>query len=285
MHFSQDLIAFVAATLFTSSLSSPVTLTKPHHCNDYTTGPNTDCWNELKVDDYMTKWEASNYPTTCIKGDVWSTCFDRSATSNLKQDCTKINSTATCTPFNPKEHYLSPQWYYGSYNTWSINNFFTGWFNTVSLINERYPEIIPQYAAPAGDDVFINSKTNGQISIDIALRNLIQRVPGTQTLALIHLTNLNPSNVTYDSNNIDTADPPIAAALMSRLKELLLYVESDLPAFLEMAANGIFSEALVRPAQLAGTSSEDTNIQDAYYAMNAGASPYKWDTASLTDSG
>lgn len=51
-----------------------------------------------------------------------------------------------------------------------------------------------------------------------------------------------PSTVKYDSNNIETADPPVATLLKTRLAQLLKHVESDLPAFLDMAAEGAFSQ-------------------------------------------
>ena len=55
-----------------------------------------------------------------------------------------------------------------------------------------------------------------------------------------------PSTVKYDSSNIETANPPVATALKTRLEQLLRHVESDLPAFLAMAAEGAFSPPNLR---------------------------------------
>ena len=119
MYFSKQLIAFVAATLVTSSLTSPVQpLTRPFNCNDPKQGVNKNCWNELKVEDHLTDWVA-HLPARCKKGEAWSVCYDRVATTNLEQDCTQINSTR-CQPFDPNFPYIHPQWYYGAYNTWCM---------------------------------------------------------------------------------------------------------------------------------------------------------------------
>ncbi|KAL8636900.1 MAG: hypothetical protein Q9228_005763 [Teloschistes exilis] len=120
MYFSPKLIALVAATLFSSSsLASPLQSRQgpPVKCNDPKTGVDPKCWTALKVGDYMESWKAKNFPKSCKQGEAWSVCFDRLATSNVGQDCTTINST-TCEEFDPKFRYLSPQWYYGAYNTW-----------------------------------------------------------------------------------------------------------------------------------------------------------------------
>lgn len=122
MYFSPQLIALVAATIFSSSsLASPLQ-TPPVNCKDLKTGIDPKCWTMLKVGDYMESWKALNVPKSCKKGEAWSICFDRLATSNLKQDCTTLNST-TCEEFDPKDTYLSPQWYYGAYNTWCKSSF------------------------------------------------------------------------------------------------------------------------------------------------------------------
>lgn len=116
MHFSHELIAFVAATLFSSSMASPIEARAPIKCDDPKTGIAPFCWNSLKVGDYMESWHKANVPKTCKKDEYWSVCFDRMATSNFKQDCTGI--TSSCEALDPKLHYLSPQWYYGAFNTW-----------------------------------------------------------------------------------------------------------------------------------------------------------------------
>ena len=43
-----------------------------------------------------------------------------------------------------------------------------------------------------------------------------------------------PSIVKYGSSNIETANPPVATALMTLLEQLLRHVESNLTAFLTM---------------------------------------------------
>ena len=130
MHFSTDLIAFVAATLVASSIAAPVentilvgqgkpsTPAGPLKCTDPKTGTDPKCWNELKVDAYLKKWNHDNFPATCKKFTEWSTCFNVfAAPGNGPQNCTTINSNQ-CQKLDPAEHYLSPQWYYGSYNSW-----------------------------------------------------------------------------------------------------------------------------------------------------------------------
>lgn len=121
MRYSSELAAVVAATLLTSSLAAPpppVAVPSPVKCNDPTTGVTELCWDKLKAGDYIQRWANLNFPKTCKAGEAWSVCFDRLATNNLHQDCTAINSTK-CAPFNdPIFHYLSPQWFYGAYNTW-----------------------------------------------------------------------------------------------------------------------------------------------------------------------
>ncbi|KAL9023436.1 MAG: hypothetical protein Q9180_008236 [Flavoplaca navasiana] len=242
MYFFQQLIALVVAALFTSSLASPVQpLTRPFNCNDPKQGVNKNCWNELKVEEHLTDWVA-HLPPRCKKDEAWSVCYDRVATTNLEQDCTQINSTK-CQPFDPNFSYIHPQWYYGAYNTWSINNFFTSWYKAIDIIAKEYPAVIVNAAKPEDIDTFLAFKNNGQTSIDAALRGLIIKTDSEpQRDALMAAISEYPSTVKYDSNNIETADPPVATLLKTRLAQLLKYVESDLPAFLAMAAEGAFSQ-------------------------------------------
>lgn len=120
MYFSSELTALMAAILVSSSIASPLQHATPAStvkCNDPKTGVAPTCWTSLKVADYLTGWEKKNSPGTCKEGESWSTCFNALAASHTGEDCTEISSTK-CEKFDPKLHYLSPQWYYGSYNTW-----------------------------------------------------------------------------------------------------------------------------------------------------------------------
>lgn len=130
MHFSTDLIAFVAATLVTSAIAVPLENTvlvgqrepytppAPFSCTDPKTGTDPTCWNELKVDEYLKKWHQKNFPAQCKGYTDWSTCFNLFAKPGKgPQNCTAINSDQ-CQQLNPTQHFLTPQWYYGSYNSW-----------------------------------------------------------------------------------------------------------------------------------------------------------------------
>lgn len=133
MHFSKGLIAFVAATLFTSSVAAPVEPPiKTLNCSDPKTGTGSRCWDELNVANYLMLWKAKNVPNSCKEGEAWSICFDRLATTNHKQDCTQINSTE-CEPFDSEGHYLSPQWYYVAFNTWCQYKYLASNFSIAHL--------------------------------------------------------------------------------------------------------------------------------------------------------
>lgn len=79
MHLSTNLIAFVAASLVTSSIAAPVENTilvgqgrpstppAPLKCTDPKTGTSPKCWNELKVDEYMEEWHQKIFPAQCKK--------------------------------------------------------------------------------------------------------------------------------------------------------------------------------------------------------------------------
>ncbi|KAL8946774.1 MAG: hypothetical protein Q9222_006877 [Ikaeria aurantiellina] len=251
MHFSKELIALVAATLFSSSLASPlISRATAVNCSDPKTGVAPKCWNTLKVSDYMTNWKRLNFPTTCKEGEFWSTCFDRLATSNLKQDCTVLNST-NCAPFDPQFHYLSPQWYYGAHNTYTINQYLTTWSAALKHIHSTNPSIITSAAQPIDIDAFraahANSNAQGGpgaslVNIDIALANLIHLSGSNpQSDALLALLPIFKSFLTYDANAIEKANPPVADRLQIRLQQLVKHVESDVEGFLIMAGNGSFS--------------------------------------------
>ncbi|KAL8814171.1 MAG: hypothetical protein Q9223_006584, partial [Gallowayella weberi] len=95
MHISPSLIAFAAATLYASSMASPVdpirvgrpavgASSQTLNCKDPKTGIAQQCWNELKVGQYMKNWYKLNFPKTCKKGDDFSTCFGNLAVSGSK---------------------------------------------------------------------------------------------------------------------------------------------------------------------------------------------------------
>ncbi|KAI4207819.1 MAG: hypothetical protein LQ346_000322 [Caloplaca aetnensis] len=241
------------------------------NCKDPKTGTGSRCWGELKVDHYLMQWKAKNVPATCKEGEAWSICFDRLATTNLKQDCTQINSTK-CEPFDPESHYLSPQWYYGAFNTWckykdiasntfiahlgtqadmnriAINQYFTRWYKAIDTISREHPATIYAAAQPQDIDVFVAANKKQELSIDVALRNLISTARETpQTHALVGAMKAFPSFVTYNSSNVEKNNPPVATFLKTRLEQLLRQVESDLPAFLAMAKNGTFSQKSTLP--------------------------------------
>ncbi|KAI4281356.1 MAG: hypothetical protein L6R38_003751 [Xanthoria sp. 2 TBL-2021] len=135
------------------------------------------CWNELKVDEYREEWHQKNLPAQC-KDSGWSTCFnDFAKPGNGPQNCTAINSEQ-CQHLNPRQHFLSPQWYYGSYNSWSINKFFSGWSTAIKQVDAMNPYVIHNVSKPQGVDEFLAAKTtDNTISIDLVLNNLITRAP------------------------------------------------------------------------------------------------------------
>ncbi|KAL8711169.1 MAG: hypothetical protein Q9220_004314 [cf. Caloplaca sp. 1 TL-2023] len=247
MFFSSELIALAATTLFTSSIASPLNpRATAVNCNDPKTGVAPNCWNTLKVSDYMTNWQKANFPTHCKEGESWSVCFDRLATSNLKQDCTVLNSS-NCASFDPKFQYLAPQWFYGAHNTYTINRYLTSWSAALKHIQATAPSIITSAAQPNDFDAFraahnTNAQGANSVNIDIALANLIHLSGSTpQSDALAALLPTFKSFTTYDANNIVKADPPVADLLQIRLQQLLKHVESDVPSFVQMAGKGAFS--------------------------------------------
>lgn len=127
-------------------------------------------------------------------------------------------------------------------NDMDINKFFTTWYNAINILGKEYPKVIYDAAKPEDIDTFVAAHNKGQVSIDVALRGIIiQTTQGPQTNALLAAMKAFPSPVKYDSSNIEKANPPVATALKTRLEQLLLHVESDLPGFLAMAAEGAFS--------------------------------------------
>ncbi|KAL9577958.1 MAG: hypothetical protein Q9212_006034, partial [Teloschistes hypoglaucus] len=210
MYLSPQLIALVAATLFSSSsLASPLQSqqTPPVKCNDPKTGVDPKCWTTLKVANYMESWKAKNVPKSCKQGEAWSVCFDRLATSNVKQDCTTINST-TCKEFDPKFRYLSPQWYYGAYNTWSMNHFLTSWSLAIHKLAVGSPSTLATLATPTDIDAFTSAHNPGQkTNIDVALKNLIIQAPkNDQNAALAALLPNHKSTIEYDGQNIEAGE-------------------------------------------------------------------------------
>ncbi|KAL8856510.1 MAG: hypothetical protein Q9178_006909 [Gyalolechia marmorata] len=272
IHVSSELVAFVVATFVTSSLAAPtenstiVGHRKPNipagtlNCNDPKTGTSPECWNELKVDDYLNSWHELNPPASCRKFPYWTSCFNPfSRQRNGPQDCIRINSKQ-CLRLDIAGHYLSPQWFYGSYNSWSINQFFSGWYNATKRIAAEHPEIIYNAAKPVDFDEFLAANNNNTVSIDLALSNLITLGPkDPQNDALRGVLKSFNANITYYSNNVERASPPVATLLQVRLEQVLKHVQSDLPSFLAMASNGTFtkpmySEGFNKPK---GVSSDD----------------------------
>ncbi|KAI4119194.1 MAG: hypothetical protein LQ345_000845 [Seirophora villosa] len=234
-------------------MASPIEARAPIKCDDPKTGIAPFCWNSLKVGDYMEGWHKANVPKTCKKDEYWSVCFDRMATSNFKQDCTGI--TSSCEELDPKIHYLSPQWYYGAFNTWSINDFFKTWHKAIDTVSKKNPATLVDAATPNDFDTFLGAQNNGKISVDVPLNALVRKAgKNAKTDALAALIKAYPAKAKYDSAKIEKADPPIATHLKMRLEELLKIAETNLDAFVDFASNGTFS---LKPRDFAAESLVD----------------------------
>ncbi|KAI4112115.1 MAG: hypothetical protein LQ339_000123 [Xanthoria mediterranea] len=258
MHFSTDLIAFVAATLVTSAIAVPLENTvlvgqrepytppAPFSCTDLKTGTSPNCWNELKVDEYLKKWHQKNFPARCKGYTDWSTCFNLYAKPGKgPQNCTAINSDQ-CQQLNPTQHFLTPQWYYGSYNSWSINHFFSTWSNAIKQAHALNPSVLTNATKPQGIDEFLAAKNpNTNTSIDLVLNNLITLGPSNpQTDALrAVLKSFRPNSYSVaDTTDSGKPEALLPALLQMRLADTLRHVETNLTSFLTMAANGTFSK-------------------------------------------
>ncbi|KAL8657306.1 MAG: hypothetical protein Q9226_002040 [Calogaya cf. arnoldii] len=258
MHFSTDLIAFVAASLVASSIAAPVentilvgqrkpsTPAGPLKCTDPKTGTDPKCWNELKVDEYLEKWHHLNFPATCKNSTEWSTCFNLFVgPGNGPQNCTTTNYEQ-CQKLDPAEHYLSPQWYYGSYNSWSINQFFSGWVKAIRSVAKGEPSFLQEAAEPEGVDEFLAAKNlDKTVSIDLVLGNLITRAksdPQNDALRAVLKTFKPNSYKLGDKTKSAKPDPLLPFLLEKRLNETLYHVESNMTSFLAMATNGRFSK-------------------------------------------
>ncbi|KAL8674040.1 MAG: hypothetical protein Q9168_001572 [Polycauliona sp. 1 TL-2023] len=254
MHFSTELIALVAASLVTSSIAVPVdtaeltrhyeppgngTPAGPVTCTDPMTGVDATCWDELKVASYL---EQDNALTQCQKDDAgWSTCFNALAQpGNTTQKCRAINSTICHEP-DPALHYLSPQAFYGAYNSWALNYFFTAWLNAIDVVSKNAPDVLINAAQP-----ITNTRA---ISIDRILNNLINSLSwNAQNEALrdmLHAYQPDASVVYYDGLNGEYSggllNPDIPLMLQTRLARVHEHVQDDLPSFLAMTANGTFT--------------------------------------------
>ena len=129
-------------------------------------------------------------------------------------------------------------------NCLAINQFFTAWSAAVKFIAKGNPSIINTAAQPADFDAFAAAHSKEQVSVDVALNNLIIQAPkNPQNNALADVLKTFKSFTTYDASTISTANPPIATLLEVRLEQVLKHVETDIPSFLAMAANGAFSSA------------------------------------------
>lgn len=126
----------------------------------------------------------------------------------------------------------------------AINQFFTAWSVAIEYIAKGNPSIINTAAQPADFDALTAAHNKNLVSIDIALNNLIIQAPkNPQNAALTAVLKTFKSFTTYDAGRINTADPPIATLLQVRLEQVLKHVETDIPSFLDMAAEGAFSTA------------------------------------------
>ncbi|KAL8969981.1 MAG: hypothetical protein Q9183_001739 [Haloplaca sp. 2 TL-2023] len=221
------------------------------NCNDPKTGVSPACWESLAVGDYMMEWNKNNYaavPTTCQAGEEWNVCFNRFSfartAQKTQQNCTGIASE-TCTPLDLGIKYLSPQWFYGSYNSWSINKFMTGWSAALKIIAADSLSTIHKAAEPIDIDQFKVAHNGPELSIDTALKRLIRKSGDLTVLvqndAFLKMLDQVPTNVTYDSTNIPSHEPPVANLLQERLAGVLEHVQTNVTAFVEMAKDGVFS--------------------------------------------
>ncbi|KAI4248802.1 MAG: hypothetical protein L6R40_000813 [Gallowayella cf. fulva] len=265
-------------------MASPVVQTshpRPLDCKVPKTGIASKCWGELKADQYMQRWAKLNYPKTCKKGDDFSTCFNRlAAPGNGPQNCTSLASKH-CNKLNPSQHFLSPQWFYGSYNSWAvpryrernahflyipfddqsltkprsktnapqnqtaIHAFLSNFANATRYLAAENPSSIAEVIAPVDIDSFTAASNVGLVNIDVALNGLLRSAPDSPqhtALQLLVIAETTPkSTLQYNSNDVANAKPSVAEIVVRRLEELLRYVETDLEAFLAMAKEGAFS--------------------------------------------
>lgn len=132
----------------------------------------------------------------------------------------------------------------------AINQFFSAWSNAIKAIGRGDPSIINTAAVPQDIDEFSASKSGNQVSIDVALHNLIIQAPKSlQNDALAAALKTFKTFVTYDTSKIESTNPPIATLLDIRLQQLLSHVGKDLSSFLAMASNGTFSTEPVMTRQ------------------------------------
>ncbi len=140
------------------------------------------------------------------------------------------------------------EWRPADRNRIAINQYLTRWYKAIGTVSKEHPATIYAAAQPQDIDVFVAANNKQELSIDVALRNLISRARETpQIHALVGAMKAFPSSVTYNSSNVEKHNPPVASFLKTRLEQLLRQVESDLPAFLAMAKNGTFSQKSTLP--------------------------------------
>ncbi|KAL8780449.1 MAG: hypothetical protein Q9213_006461 [Squamulea squamosa] len=184
-------------------------------CKDPKTGIAQKCWDELKVGSYMLDWAKKNFPSTCKKGEDFSTCCNRfAAPANGPQDCTSLASED------------------------SIHEFIVNWANATKYVATRNPSTIKIAATPEDIFGFIAARDNGTLKIDVALSGLITKgLIETPQRDMLHttITSYAPkSNLAYNSNKIETAS--VAELIVKRLDEVLTF-----DRVLAMAESGTFS--------------------------------------------
>ena len=130
-------------------------------------------------------------------------------------------------------------------NSPAINEYFTSWYSALNFLVRipGYPQLLTAAGGPPGQPIFDNEKQ--KLSIDIPLRNLVQKVtpnpavPGTPSGALLRYLEDHPTTETYGSEDSDI--PTLVFDLQSRLSLALLQIMTDVPTFVQFASNGTFS--------------------------------------------
>ena len=127
----------------------------------------------------------------------------------------------------------------------AINEYFASWSSALDTLVRipGYPQLLTAADGLPGQPIF---DTEWQkVSIDIPLRNLIQKVtpnpavPGTPSGALLRYLEDHPTTELYGSEDSDVQT--LVDYLQSRLSSALLQVMTDVPTFVQFASNGAFS--------------------------------------------
>ena len=137
----------------------------------------------------------------------------------------------------------------------AINEYISSWSHALDTLVriQGYPQLLIAADGPAGQPIF--DTEDQKLSIDIPLRNLIQKVtpnpaiPGTPSGALLRYLEDHPTTETYGSEDSDV--PSLVDDIGYRLRAALLEVMTDVPTFVQFASNGAFSTTkLVNGTQL-----------------------------------